>query len=392
MHPARVLVDLGILATQTRARGIGRYVAELARGLSAQSGQASDIELHFLEGFAAGGKAIVSRDAEAAIQRLSAAPIVSRARWAYPIRLFAGRAAHDVGAGLLHLPAPGVTPLARGGALRVVTCHDLIPYRHPDRYATLGEGFSWGRRALDRRRYRSADHVIAISRASGDDVAELLRVPREKISVVLSGIDAARWDAAPAPADTEHLRELGLSGKRFLMYVGDGDWRKNSEGMLQALALARRSDPELALAWVGKLDAGNTRRIRREAETSGVTQGLELLGYVSDPALQAMYRAALGTLFVSRLEGFGYPVLEAMATGCPVITSNVSSMPEVAGDAALLVDPESPARIAEAILLLASEPERREALRRRGLERALTFSLAEQARSTLAVYRRLLHA
>jgi glycosyltransferase involved in cell wall biosynthesis len=111
---------------------------------------------------------------------------------------------------------------------------------------------------------------------------------------------------------------------------------------------------------------------------------------VPDATLKAIYRAALATLFVSRAEGFGYPVLEAMASGCPVITSNVSSLPEVAGDAALLVDPEDPTAIAQAVLHLCRDPSSRQELKRRGLVRAQAFSLESQARATLAVYRRVL--
>jgi glycosyltransferase involved in cell wall biosynthesis len=103
-----------------------------------------------------------------------------------------------------------------------------------------------------------------------------------------------------------------------------------------------------------------------------------------------LYRAALGTLLVSRAEGFGYPVLEAMAAGCAVIASNTSSLPEVAGDAALLVDPESPAQIAHAITVLAHDPERRRELISRGAEHVHKFSIEAQARGTLAAYRAVL--
>jgi glycosyltransferase involved in cell wall biosynthesis len=144
------------------------------------------------------------------------------------------------------------------------------------------------------------------------------------------------------------------------------------------------------LVWLGKLSDERTRALHAEAEALGAASACKFLGYVADSALKAVYRAALATLFVSRAEGFGYPVLEAMASGCPVVTSNVSSLPEVAGEAALLVDPGNPEAIAEAIASLAREPALRQALKLRGLERARQFSLAAQARETLAVYRHLL--
>src|SRR5687767_10927883 len=140
-----VLFDVSILATNTRLRGIGRYVSELARGLVALRDEWGDLEVVFLTGLAASGKVWLSRELEPAIQRLTEGPIHSRYSWAYPLRLFAGRAARQAGASLLHLPAPGATPLAMGGVPHVVTCHDLIPYKFPEHYASIGEGFRWGR-------------------------------------------------------------------------------------------------------------------------------------------------------------------------------------------------------------------------------------------------------
>jgi glycosyltransferase involved in cell wall biosynthesis len=295
-----------------------------------------------------------------------------------------------VGAALLHLPAPGATPLRRAGARTVVTCHDLIPYRYPERYAELAEGLRWGRRVLDRRRYRSPDHVIAISHATAAELEHFLGLGPERVSIVASGIDRGRWTAGADADDRVHLATRGLEQRRFFVCVGDADWRKNSEGVFRALKRARACHPKLELLWVGKLSEERLRSVRARAATCGVAGACHFLGYVPDPALKAIYRAALGTVFVSRAEGFGYPVLEAMASGCPVITSNVSSLPEVAGDAALLVDPEEPAAIAQAMMALCQHDALRQDLRRRGLVRAQAFSLEAQARATLAVYRRLL--
>ena len=258
------------------------------------------------------------------------------------------------------------------------------------RYAELAEGLRWGRRALDRRRYRSADHVIAISRATAAELDHFLGLGSERVSVVSSGIDGSRWTSDAHAEDREHLASRGLEGRRFVVCVGDADWRKNSEGMFRALGLARESEATLQLLWVGKLSEERSRWVRAQAASLGVAGACRFLGYVPDAALKAIYRAALATLFVSRAEGFGYPVLEAMASGCPVITSNVSSLPEVAGDAALLVDPEDSHAIAQAMLHLCREPRRRHELKRRGLVRARAFSLESQARETLAVYRRVL--
>lgn len=167
---------------------------------------------------------------------------------------------------------------------------------------------------------------------------------------------------------------------------------KTGPGMLRALAKLRRTEPTLELVWLGTPSKPAYDRARRaEAERYGVTRACHFLGYVSDAELGAVYRASRATLLVSRAEGFGYPVLEAMAAGCPVIASNTSSLPEVAGGAALLVDPENPSDIAEAVSLLARDSARREALIQRGHARAAELGLLAQARATLDVYRALLN-
>jgi glycosyltransferase involved in cell wall biosynthesis len=387
-----VLFDLGILATSTRERGIGRYVSELARGLVAIQDEWGDLEVVFLERLGSSGQVVVSRELEPAIARLTQGPASVRYRWSYPLRLFAGRAARRSGASLLHLPAPGATPLFLGPVPSVVTCHDLIPYKYPAQYAGLEDGYRWGRRALDRRRYRAAERVIAISRATARDLEQQLDLGPSRVCVVLSGIEASRWQAPRQPEEeARQLEQLSLSGRRFITYVGDADWRKNAEGMLRALALARQRVPELELVWVGTPSSQTHDRKRRaEAERAGVSGAVRFLGRVSDAALGAIYRASLATLLVSRAEGFGYPVLEAMAAGCPVIASNISSLPEVAGDAALLVDPEAPNAIADAITLLARDPARRLELLHEGSKRAKSLDLLRQARGTLAVYRSML--
>jgi glycosyltransferase involved in cell wall biosynthesis len=388
-----VLYDIGILATSSRLRGIGRYVSELARGLVALQKEWQSLQIVFLEGLGFDGSVTLSRSLEPAIERLIGGPIRSPHSWAYPMRLFAGLAAKRAGASLLHLPAPSATPLAMGGVPHVVTCHDLIPYKFAEHYVGLEEGYTWGRRALDRRRYRSAHHVIAISQATANDLEQVLGLSADKVSTVLSGIDATRWVAPPDADidDAEQLRRLNLSGKRFFAYVGDIDWRKNMEGMISALAEARKSDGSLELVWLGKSSRANRENVcRAHAESLGVSHACHFLGYVPDAGLNAVYRAALATLLVSRAEGFGYPVLEAMAAGCPVIASSVSSLPEIAENAALLVDPESPRAIADAMLQLASDPARRQDLIERGRKRSSELNLLAQARGTLEVYRRLL--
>jgi glycosyltransferase involved in cell wall biosynthesis len=384
-----VLLDLSILATETRVRGIGRYARELGLGLAAL-GSHEPITLRYLERIGYDGSVTVSDDAAATIARLARSALVNPFSWAYRLRLGLGRAARRAGAQVVHLPHASATPLFALPARRILTCHDLIPWHYPDRYVGWTQGFAPGRRWLDRRRYRSADHLIAISHATAADLTRFLGIAPSRISVIHHGIDAERWSSTPAPDDAEHCRRHGLEPGRYLVYAGDADWRKNASGMLAALGEVRRAGLPLSLAWAGKLGAARRRQLLADADRAGVPNALRLLGFVPDRELRALYRSALGTLFVSRAEGFGLPVLESMAMGTPVITSDRSSLSEIGAGAALLVDPERPDAIAAAILRLAREPALREALRDAGLARARQLSLRAEVERTLAVYGLLL--
>ncbi|HEX9621646.1 MAG TPA: glycosyltransferase family 1 protein [Polyangiaceae bacterium] len=389
-----VVYDLSILATGYRFRGIGRYVSELARGLDALEAEREEagLRLVYLEGFDRLGRPLLSSRPESALERFEARPPVHAYRQAYASRLGIGRAARAANAALVHLGFPGATPLARGGALRVVTCHDLIPLRFPEHYRAWSEGYAVGRRWLDRRRYHSADHVIAVSRSTAEDLTALLGVPPSKVSVVSSGIDAKRWSSQARPEDARELAALGLGERPFVVYAGDADYRKNSAGMFAALALANRElpAPGLSLVWAAKLSSARRRRLDAETARAGVADSVRFTGHLSDAALGALYRSAIATLFVSLWEGFGFPVLEAMANACPVITSDRSSTREVGEGAAELVDPEDHAAIANALVRVASDVELRAKLRERGLRRAGELGLERQARGTLDVYRKRL--
>jgi glycosyltransferase involved in cell wall biosynthesis len=383
--PLTVLFDLTILATDARVRGIGRYVCELARAL----GRLCDpsLRIRFLERIGFDGRAVIDDDATTALERLMDPRRREALRWSwsYRTRLGMAGALAQAGADVLHLPHSGATPLRLHGVRRVVTCHDLIPLRFPQHYLGWRDGYLVGRSWLDRRRFHGADHVIAISEATARDLVDLLGVPRSKITTVAHGIDPAAWSARPTASDERWVRALGLEPRRYLLYVGDADWRKNHQGMLQALARVERH--ELLLACAGRLSPARRSAILKAAHGLGVADRVVLLDHVDDERLRALYRQALATLLVSRAEGFGLPVLEALASGSPVVTSNCSSMPEVAGDAALLVDPGDSASIAAAIGRLADDASLQRRLREAGPPRAARFGHARTAERTAAVYR-----
>ncbi|MBI4702094.1 MAG: glycosyltransferase family 4 protein [Deltaproteobacteria bacterium] len=390
----RVLLDVSVLGSQSRGRGIGRYVADLGRALARAAGPDCDLELLGVERLPWLRPAVVTRELAGAIDRLThaGAPCEGHMAWAYRLRLGMAAAARAAGADLLHCGHPDATPLGRTGCPRLTTCHDLIPLRWPREYLTWKDGYRIGQRLLDRRRYLWADHIIAVSEATAADLVARLAVPARRISVVPNGLDLTQWPSQPQPGDDAVCAGHGLEPQRFLLCVGSADWRKNCIGVLHALAVCRRRQPalDLRLAWAGETRPALLGRLRLGARALGVAPAVQLLGEMTREHLGALYRTAAATLVVSWQEGFGYPVLEAMASGCPVVASNCSSLPEVAGDAAILVDPDCPEAIAAAALCPVESPAERLRLAEAGLARARRFSAERCAQETLAVYRQVL--
>ena len=393
--PLRILFDLTPLDTPSGPRGIGRYIRELALGLSElPKSELPGIEIIGLTSLDwTGGYAVTSDIAGYRGGPRAAAPTEKDFyHWAYRQRLLLWRAAKAVGADAVHICDPHATPLFFGmvGCRKIVTCHDLVPTKFPDHYFGVRDGGAFVGKRIERRRYRSADLVVAISDATRDDVVGLLGVPPERVVRVYNGVDVAYW-AAPPTADREAtLDRFHLRDRDYVLYVGGSDWRKNTEGMMAALARARAAGIDLRWAWAGHLQGGHVAAVENEARRFGVLSAVERLGYVSDDELRVLYRASRAHLFVSRCEGFGLTVVEAMAAGCPVVTTNGGSLAEVAGDAALQVNPENAMAIGDALIRLCREPALAADLVRRGSERARLFSRAAQARAMAAVYRRFL--
>lgn len=264
--------------------------------------------------------------------------------------------------------------------IKVVSmAYDLIPFIFPEVMASqpLPVRIGW---RTNFRKLRSSDLVIAISRATRDDLVRLMGVDPERIRVVYPGIDHTLFNTANA-AEPDRRKEVlgryGISG-RYLLYVGDSEWRKNLRRCLEALQGVDR-DVKLVLAgrraltdsrlhgWIGEL---------------GLTDRLVLTGFVPDADLPTLYGGADAFLFPSLYEGFGLPVAEAMACGCPVITSNVSSLPEVAGDAGLLVDPTSVADIRGAMIRVVADDSLRCRMAADGVAQAARFTWERAAADT----------
>jgi glycosyltransferase involved in cell wall biosynthesis len=390
-----VLLDLTSLDTPSRNRGHGRYVRELALGLAElPEAERGGLEFLALTHLTLGGAYRVTEDLTAftgSPGQSSPGP-KEHYRWAYARRFGLARALRRIGAGAVHLADPNASPLFMGltKCKKIVTCHDVIPARYPAVYFGIRDGGPRLGLAIERRRYQSADLVIAISDATERDAQAILGVRSERMTRVYNGVDVERWQAEPRLDATEVRCRYGLLDKPFALYVGGPDWHKNVEGMLAGLAAARLQAKEVHLAWAGKLNPAQTEELARLLQKFGVEQAVSFLGFVPDEDLAMLYRHARAHVLVSWCEGFGLTVVEAMASGCPVLTTRAGSLEEVAGEAALTVDPADPAQIGSALVRLFRDSKLRAQLIERGRVRAPRFSRAVQARGMIRAYSSLL--
>lgn len=283
---------------------------------------------------------------------------------------------------VLHDPcgiAPFIVPRSMGEYARVTTVHDAIPLVYPRTQPLLTRAVF---HTLVRASGRTADIILTMSEASRRDLVRTLHLPMEKIRVTPLAADQTQPSESVEMLEEVRSR-FGVDGSYFL-YVGALHPRKNLSRVLQAFTRVQASAPGARLVIAGPPSWGATDVLREVLTRSG--DGVVFTGYVSDADLRALYQGALALVFPSIYEGFGLPALEAMALGTPVITSNVSSLPEVVGDAALLVDPLSINEIANAMQRLLEDVQLREEMVQRGLSRSRLFSWDETAKSTLRAY------
>lgn len=271
---------------------------------------------------------------------------------------------------------------------KVLTVHDLIPLMNKQSGSRKARALAVYWRTVMPRAARAADRIITISGASKSDIQRLLGVPEKKISVVPTGLHP-EFEPVKDLEAAELVRKRLKLPKHYILGFASADPRKNCEGLLRATSLAAEKLDGVEVVLVCSSSAVKEKVLDIAHKQAGPSLKLILLDPVDRRDLVVIYNLAEVLVFPSFYEGFGLPVVEAMACGTPVVTSNLSSLPEVAGDAAILADPKDPESIADAILRIMEDSALREDLVRRGTAKVADYGWQRTARETIAIYESL---
>jgi glycosyltransferase involved in cell wall biosynthesis len=286
---------------------------------------------------------------------------------------------------LFHAPHYVLPPLTQ--CRSIVTIHDVIhllfPQYLPGRLAHV-----YARACLWAAAKRS-DRILTVSETSKNDILRRFKVPAEKIAVIYNAIDE-RFNVKPSAEQVQRVRERYQLDQQFVLYVGNIRPHKNLERLIDAFDRLRRCGFEhLRLLIIGD-EISKYPALRRAVHAHKLHKYVRFLGFVPIETLAVLYRLADVFVFPSLYEGFGLPPLEAMASGAPVVTSNVSSLPEVVGDAALLVDPYDPESIAEGMRRVLTDADLRATLRARGLAQVQQYSWQQSIEQVHRIYNEVL--
>jgi len=267
----------------------------------------------------------------------------------------------------------------------VFTMHGAVTFKHPHFYPPA---VVWRLNALLRRGLQKAKLTVCVSEFVRQETMEFFGLPEDRLMTIHHGVSEEFQPIDAAAAALQVRQQLGLE-KPYFLYVGKLHENKNIVRLIEAFhQFIGETRSEVVLALAGRQVWGG-EGIMETMVRLGLTQQVRLLGHQPQAALPALYNAATALVFPTLWEGFGLPVIEAMACGTPVITSNLACLPEVAGGAALLVNPLSTSELAEAMHRVWSRADERQRLRAAGLERARAFDWKHTARATLEAYRRV---
>lgn len=361
-EPRRILLDASPLDNGHATRGIGRYAAGVLRGLEQQDPH----EITLLR-------------QEATDSKLPA--VTPRRPWpgcnvpwrqAMHLEFALSDLLSRTQARLFHLLDPLPIPAPRKGLKLSATVLDLIPLLVPEHRVKWRDEWGLARLHYHRiflSRLRQADGIVAISHAVKEDIVQHLRIPAERIRVIHLGAEDAPLKAG-APTHEEERFLASCQEVPYFLFSGAAEPRKNLDRAITALA---QSGLPHRFVIAGKAGISNMRRLEETARALGCQDRILFPGFVSDTVLARLYRNADALIFPSTAEGFGLPLLEAMREDCPVLTSRGHCLEEVAGDAAILVNPASVDDIRNGMCRIAGDPLLRENLKAAGRTRWQEF-------------------
>ncbi len=368
----RIAID----ARKLRDYGIGTYIRNLVRHLSRIDSTTEYVLLCRAEDCAVANE--LGDNFRAVVEAAKSYSV--REQFQIPLDL------RREGIDLFHAPHYVLPPLTP--CKSVVTIHDCIHLRFPQ-YLPNKLAYAYARGALWAATHR-ANRVLTVSEASKRDILKYFHIPKDKVDVIYNAIDE-RFGETPDHDEVARVRERYQLNDPFVLYAGNIKPHKNIERVIESFHLLRRGPgmEQVKLLIIGD-EISKYATLRRAVHKYKLHKHVRFFGFVADRTLAILYRLAAVFVFPSLYEGFGLPPLEAMASGTPVITSNVSSLPEVVGDAALLVDPLDAAAIAEAMRRVLTDPALQEDLRQRGLNRAGEFSWDRSVRRVREIYAEVL--
>ena len=373
---SRPLIAIDASATPAQPAGAGRYTLSLIRALAQRDRD------HAYVVYARAPSLSELQDLGPSFELVNLGPM-SRARrylWeqtGLPLDLRRRRVA------LLHSPhhtTPFISPCPR-----IVTIHDVTFFLIPERYPLTRRLFFQAATYVSAKR---AHAIIVPSESAATDLRTVLHPPAPRVHITYEGVDPSFRPLDRKESARQARERYGLPAG-YLLSLGTLEPGKNRSTLVRALRQLVDGGRDVNLAIVGQKGWGDGRELD-DVRALGLQERVHFTGYVPHVDLPLLYNAASAFVFPSLHEGFGLPALEALACGTPVVTSDRSALPEVAGGAALLVDPEDAAAIATAVARILDEPHLAARLRQAGIERAAAFTWGACAEATLNVYRHVL--
>ena len=270
----------------------------------------------------------------------------------------------------------------------IFTVHDLTYLKHNGLYMNGRWIKNFYTKAIMSLAARKSKKIISVSASTKDDLLEILKVPEYKVEVIHEGLDESYFNGSLSNYKSSFFnKNVGLNdGDEYFLFIGERRPHKNLARLIEAFSIFKQKTPNKMKLVLGGKKYANYKEPEKKAQELNLTNEVIFLGYIPEDDLQFLYKNARCFIFVSIYEGFGIPILEAMACGTPIITSNISSMPEVAGEAALTVNPYNVDEIAEAMNQITYNVKISQGLVNTGFKRVKNFSWDSAAEKTLKLY------